>query len=119
MRLFIGAKCAVRLAATVSFVIAASPVTGQTKSEDVGEAVYMRGCVTCHGDDGAGAMPGIPDLSGASGPLKKPDAELLSSIMNGFESGAAPMPMPSKGGDDALTTSEAQLVIDYMRRVFQ
>jgi len=78
----------------------------------------MRGCVACHDEDGAGAMPGIPDLRGDDGPLKKSDTVLLSSIMKGLETEGSAMPMPPKGGDDSLSESEALMIIRYMRHVF-
>ena len=52
------AKWVIGLTVISSLMIVAVSANAETKSEDVGEAVYMRGCVTCHGDDGAGAMPG-------------------------------------------------------------
>lgn len=119
MSAFIRAQTPAHLTIIMFLVAAAAPVKGETKSPDLGEAIYMRGCIVCHGDDGSGAMPGIPDLGGESSVLSKPDAELLSNIMNGFESEVSTMPMPPKGGDDELTQAEAKLVLEYMRRAFQ
>lgn len=113
------AKLGIRLTVIASLMGAVAAANAETKNKNIGEAIYMRGCVTCHGVNGEGAMPGIPDLAGDDGPLKKTDAELISNIMNGFESDAASMPMPPKGGDDVLTNSEAMLVLDYIRRAFQ
>lgn len=117
MKGIIGAKLAAHLMIIASLASTAFQVHGETRNENVGETIYMRGCVVCHGDDGAGAMPGIPDLGGDDGPLKKSDAELLSNIMNGLESEASSM--PPKGGDDALTGAEAILVLEYMRNTFR
>jgi len=46
-----------------------------------GAKVYERACVACHGTDGVGAMPGIPDFCILGGPLDKPDNALLASII--------------------------------------
>jgi len=101
-------------------LVLATPISAlaDTHVKHGGEAAYMRSCVACHGSDGAGTMPGIPDLGGTDTPLNKSDAVLLSSIMKGVESENAPLPMPPKGGDDALSKAEARQVIDYMRRAF-
>ena len=84
-----------------------------------GEAVYAQTCIACHVSDGGGAMPGIPDLSEGSGPMSKPDEVLLKSILEGIESGTAPMPMPAKGGDGTLTEAKARMVLKYIRREFK
>jgi len=36
--------------------------TLQAKPDDV-ESLYMQVCYVCHGDDGRGNMPGVPDLA--------------------------------------------------------
>jgi len=100
-------------AMTLSGVAAAG-----THQPDRGAAVYARSCIACHGIDGAGAMPGIADLTDQNGPLSKSDDVLLKSIINGIDSGSSPTPMPAKGGDENLTEAEARLVLDYIRRGF-
>ena len=92
--------------------------TASSHGSQAGEEIFMRSCIACHGTDGAGAMPGIPDLSGRDGPLGKSDAALVKSILEGIASDRAPTPMPPKGGDDALTEADARMVLDYMRRRF-
>jgi len=102
--------------------LAAMAVSGvanaDTHQRDRGAAVYARSCIACHSIDGAGAMPGIPDLTDQKGPLSKSDDVLLKSIINGIDSGSSPTPMPAKGGDENLTEAEARLVLDYIRREF-
>lgn len=95
-----------------------SGLAGAHASPHPGEAVYLRGCIACHGEDGAGAMPGLPDLTDKDGPLSKPAGELFKNIWNGVESGAFPEPMPPKGGDDDLTKPEIRQVLEYMRQEF-
>lgn len=99
-------------------VMTVSGAAANTHQGDRGAAVYGRSCIACHGIDGVGAMPGIPDLSDGDGPLSKSDEILLKSIVNGIESGTSPLPMPAKGGDENLTEAEARLVLDYIRRQF-
>lgn len=83
-----------------------------------GQNVYQDTCVFCHGGSGKGEIPGVPDLTKKSGPLKKSDAELLDSIANGFRSPGSAMPMPAKGGNPELTDEEIEHVLRYLREKF-
>jgi len=87
-------------------------------AEPSGEDLYFETCAMCHGDDGAGAMPDIPDLSGAEGPLWKPQDELLFSILNGVDRSDLPTPMPAKGGNEELNPDNARSILQFMRREF-
>ena len=89
-----------------------------TAADQSGEELYFETCAVCHGDDGAGAMPDIPDVTGPEGPLWKSDSELITTIMNGVERDGLPTPMPVKGGNDDLTPEKAKRVLDFMRREF-
>lgn len=92
----------------------ATPVAGIQP----GQAVYTQTCLACHGADGKGALPGVPDLTRADGPLAKPDAELLQSITAGVQRPGAPLAMPPKGGNPNLTETDIRQVLDYMRLAF-
>ena len=83
-----------------------------------GHAVYEAACLACHGADGAGALPGVPDLTEAGGVLSKPDDVLMENMMNGVQSPDSPMPMPAKGGDPSLTEADIRAVLRYMRAAF-
>lgn len=80
-----------------------------------GQAVYQSTCVACHGAEGEGALPGVPDLTG---PLSKPDDVLMDHIINGFQTPGSPMAMPPKGGNPALTREDIEQVPRYMRETF-
>jgi len=102
------------------FTMSASNVAiAETHGVHQGEAVYAQSCIACHGSDGGGAMPGIPDLTAGNGPMSKPDDVLLKSILEGIETGEGPMPMPARGGDENLTEAKARLVLEYIRRTFR
>lgn len=90
----------------------------EAKAESSGEDLYFETCSICHGDDGTGAMPGIPDMSGAKGPLWKSDKDLISTIINGVERSDLPTPMPAKGGNDDLDFEKARSILEFMRREF-
>jgi mono/diheme cytochrome c family protein len=77
-----------------------------------GKALYSTTCVACHGANGKGAFPGVPDL----GPrMTMTDADLTNSILNGLQTKGSPMAMPPKGGNPALTPADAAALVVYLR----
>lgn len=83
-----------------------------------GKAIYEQTCIACHGANGKGALPGVPDLTGKSGRLSKPDGVLIKNMMDGFQTPGSPMAMPPKGGNPALTREDIESVLGYMRKRF-
>jgi len=55
----------------------------------------------------------------SKGPLSKNDAELLSNMINGFQSPGSPMAMPPRGGNVSLTDADLKAVLGYMRTTFE
>jgi len=84
-----------------------------------GQAVYNGTCIACHGSDGTGSLPGVPDLTGKTGLLSQDDAVLLGRMADGYQSPGSPMAMPAKGGNPALTDADLSAVLKYMRNAFQ
>ena len=99
-------------AASISFSAAADDLTR-------GETVYKGTCLACHGSDGAGSLPGVPDLAAKTGPLSQDDAVLLKRMADGFRSPGSPMGMPPRGGNPDLTDADLKAVLKYMRKEFQ
>lgn len=85
-------------------------------SETSGEQVYIQNCMVCHGDDGSGAMPGVPDLRANRSWMAVPAQQLIKHIKQGIQSPGAAVTMPPKGGNPALSDEELSAVIDYMRK---
>jgi len=83
-----------------------------------GKDIYTQTCIACHGGNGKGVLPGTPNFTDKTGRLTKSDAELMDSLMNGFQSPGSPMAMPAKGGNDALTTGDLKNVLQYLRDTF-
>ncbi|MCO6414503.1 MAG: c-type cytochrome [Thiogranum sp.] len=83
-----------------------------------GQAIYNQTCIACHGADGRGTLPGVPDFTDERGRLTKPDAELLRNMANGFQSPGSPMAMPAKGGNPALSEGDLGNVLKYLREAF-
>ena len=83
-----------------------------------GAAIFNGTCIACHGSDGSGNIPGVPDLTGRKGLLSQADAVLLKRMKNGFQSPGSAMAMPPRGGDPALTDADLKSVLKYMRKEF-
>lgn len=94
--------------------------TGVATAADAerGQVIYEQTCVACHGADGRGTLPGVPDFTSKSGPLSKPDALLLEHVTNGFQSPESMMAMPPKGGNSDLTEEDIKIVIQHIREKY-
>jgi len=112
---FLQASNAVITADTKLATLATEQTTGNARS---GEEIYAQTCVACHGADGTGALPGVPNFSGTDGPLGKSNEILHQNILLGYQSPGSPMAMPPKGGNTALTGADIDLVLRYLREAF-
>jgi mono/diheme cytochrome c family protein len=98
-------------------VVAGGAAT-ETDGGSDGQATYAQTCIACHGADGKGAIPGVPDFTAKAGPLSKSDGELVKNISEGFQSPGSFMAMPAKGGNSALTEDDVRAVLAYLRSEF-
>ena len=87
-------------------------------ADTTGESIYQSSCLACHGADGAGVLPGVPDLSGKDGPLAAADEVLLPRVREGFQSPGSPLAMPPRGGNPNLSNEDLAVVLNYMRKEF-
>lgn len=99
----------------------ASPATAALAgSSPEPAALYNQTCVACHGANGKGALPGVPDLTSAQGPLaRKSDAQLAASILSGLQTPGAALAMPAQGGNPAVTADDAAALVRYLRAQFK
>ena len=98
---------------------AVAPVTLSKPAKAAsGQAIFTQTCVACHGVDGSGGLPGVPDYTRKDGPLAKSDAVLARHITEGFQSPGSPMAMPPKGGNPDLSADDIQAVLKYLRKTF-
>lgn len=89
------------------------------QAADPGKAVYDRSCATCHGANGKGVLPGVPDVTKKDGVLSQPDDVLLKRTVEGYQSPGSPLAMPPKGGNPSLTEAQLKQAIDYMKSQFR
>ncbi|VAW90986.1 Cytochrome c, class I [hydrothermal vent metagenome] len=83
-----------------------------------GKAIYAQTCIACHGADGTGGLPGVPNFTDKNGPLSKADDVLLQHISNGFQSPGSAMAMPPKGGNPELNSADIKKSLSYIRETF-
>ncbi len=112
---FLQASNTVTTADTKPTALATEQATGNARS---GKDIYFQTCVACHGADGKGALPGVPNFSRADGPLSKSNEILHQNILLGYQSHGSPMAMPPKGGNPALTGADIASVLRYLREAF-
>lgn len=99
-------------------VIALAASVAWAGTEERGKKLYTQYCLACHGADGTGTMPGVSDLADPAGVLAKSDAVLLRSLLDGVQRPGAPIVMPPKGGNPALTEQDMRRVLTYIRQKF-
>jgi len=80
-----------------------------------GAQIYGETCVACHGENGKGAIPGVPDLRQR---LTQSDEVLMQHMIEGYQSPGSPMPMPPRGGNPDLTDQDMADVLAYLRANF-
>lgn len=83
-----------------------------------GEAIYKQTCVTCHGANGQGVVPGAANFTDKKGVLSKSDSVLLAHIIKGYQSPGSPMAMPPRGGNPKLTDDDLKKALAYIRQTF-
>jgi cytochrome c5 len=101
------------------FVVAAlSGAAPSAIAEPAGKAIYDSTCIACHGADGQGVLPGVPDLTASKQQFAAGEASLLLRIRDGYQSPGSPMAMPPKGGNPSLTDADLKAVLDYIKETF-
>ncbi len=93
-------------------------VSDSSKPSQSGKVIYSQTCIACHGADGKGALPGVPDLTKSDGRLSKSDEILIKHITEGFQTPGSPMAMPAKGGNADLNDADIKSVLSYLRESF-
>lgn len=105
-------------ALALTTLLTASLALAQTSTSRNGQVIFAQTCITCHGPDGKGQLPGVPDLTAPGGPPTKPDDVLAKHIWEGYQAPGAPLAMPPKGGDPSLTKQDVQAVLAYLHKTF-
>ncbi len=111
-------RCLLIPVLTLMPVLAFSDGVPEAADVAAGKAVYSQTCIACHGADGKGTIPGVPDFTDKNTPLTKSAAELMKNINEGFQSKGSFMAMPSKGGNPTLTEADVRAVLAYIRAEF-
>lgn len=96
----------------------AAPVSIAAGDPVRGAQVYQETCIACHGENGRGALEGVPDFTDPRGRLAKADEVLVRNMIEGLQSPGSPMPMPPKGGNPDLSDQDMADALAYLRREF-
>jgi cytochrome c5 len=83
-----------------------------------GEEIYKSTCISCHGANGKGVIPGVPDFTKTGGRLSKTDEVLFKHAKEGFHTPGNAMAMPPKGGNTKLSDNDIKSAIKYLHRQF-
>jgi len=104
----------------LSLLLMATDATGIAAASNPpnGKDIYNQSCAACHGANGKGTIPGVPDFTAKDGVLSNPDKLLIDRAMNGYQGPESPMAMPPKGGNSSLSREDILAVIAYVRRAF-
>jgi|GEM_PF-1220646 len=99
------------------------PAIAQNPSFQNGKRVYQGTCIACHGDDGRGTLPGVPNLTRMEGFSHTSHSDFalfkhVEHVENGLKKPGDPMAMPPKGGNPRLTEKDIRDVLIYMRAKF-
>jgi cytochrome c5 len=99
------------------------PAAEQNARVQNGKRVYQGTCIACHGDDGRGALPGVPDLTRMEGFESTSHSDFalfkhVEHVEDGVKKPGDPMAMPPKGGNPALTEEDIRDALIYMRAKF-
>jgi len=101
-----------------SIILSAHPKGDGSTAKLSGKEVYDTTCIACHGADGSGPIPGVPNFNKKKGRLSKSDEDLLNHITHGFQSPGSSMAMPPKGGNPNLTEKNIKDTLKYLRKQF-
>jgi len=99
-------------------IFAAGATTSPSTGQQDGQAIFNKTCIACHGANGKGLLPGVPDFTNPKGRLAKSDDVLIKHITEGFQTPGSPMAMPAKGGNADLVAGEISAVLAYIRKRF-
>lgn len=109
-------------AAATVFLAAGSISSAAEPAEDRdlanGKKFYAQTCVACHGVQGKGTIPGVPNLANGREPLSKDDETLLRSMHDGLHSDGSPLAMPPMGANYDMSMDDLADVLAYMRATF-
>lgn len=80
------------------------------------ETLYMQTCYICHGDDGTGYMPGVPDLKDNKKLFVDKETRIARRIKQGMDSNGS-ISMPPKGGNPNLSDAEILALVRYVKQL--
>lgn len=106
------------IGATVFAVATLTTQIANAADNSKGKDLYSQSCASCHGANGKGGIPGVPDFTAKKGVLSQADSVLIDHITNGYQGPSSPMAMPAKGGNTSLSKDDIAAILAYMHQAF-
>lgn len=99
------------------------PAIAKDPGFENGKRVYQGTCIACHGADGTGVLPGVPNLTRLEGFNKRSHSDFalfkyVEHVEKGLKRPGDPMAMPPNGGNPNLTDKDIHDALIYMRAEF-
>jgi len=82
------------------------------------EQIYIQTCFVCHGDDGSGNMPGVPDLAENKKLMYEENSVIVKRMTSGIQT-SGNLSMPAKGGNPDLTDKQLLSVLVYVKNLLK
>lgn len=86
----------------------ANPIEATEETIAEGKSIYLQKCATCHGADGKGSYPGMPDLTDHQMMSEMSEALMFQRISKGVQGTSMPP------WEDILTEEERWMVVNYL-----
>lgn len=80
------------------------------------EEIYFSNCIVCHGDDGSGNMPGVPDLAENESLFRDSEQAIVERLKSGIQRPGG-IAMPPRGGNPGLTDEQLLSVLRYVKQL--
>jgi len=94
-------------------------LAGFVEAEELSaDQIYIQTCIVCHGDDGSGNMPGVPDLADNKNLMIEENSVIVKRMKSGILT-PGNLSMPAKGGNPELTDKELLSVLVYVKKLLQ
>lgn len=85
-----------------------NPIEVNEKTLEAGKNIYLQRCAACHGANGKGAYPGMPDLTDHEMMAEMSEAVMFQKVSEGVKGTSMPP------WEDILTEEERWMVINYL-----
>lgn len=106
------------LSVTLINVLWMVPFAETHAGTDSAENLYMKTCLVCHGVDGSGVMPGVPDLQDNKRLFVDSEKDIVARLKTGMQS-EGNINMPPYGGNPELSDKQLLLLLRHVKTLIK